>query len=154
MNLTHYEAYETHRKRNESDTLAFVVCISFNWVYLCAYVVSLFFCPFAAEQHPAPDFSRHTLIKPKIYHGREKRQISTTREEEVMYCTYNSFSRHLTPNVSVKLLLVFIKLIFMTMLELKSATFCFATQIFGAIFIGNSELNVARKLDRKSTKFA
>ncbi|KAG5877205.1 hypothetical protein JTB14_017707 [Gonioctena quinquepunctata] len=34
-----------------------------------------------AEQHPTSDFSRHTLVKPKIYHGREKRQISTTREE-------------------------------------------------------------------------
>lgn len=36
---------------------------------------------FSAELHPAPDFGRHTLIKPRIYHGREKRQISTTREE-------------------------------------------------------------------------
>ncbi|GJQ69047.1 hypothetical protein Trydic_g15703 [Trypoxylus dichotomus] len=34
-----------------------------------------------AEQHPSKDFNRHTLIKPRIYHGREKRQISTTREE-------------------------------------------------------------------------
>ncbi|KAJ8973102.1 hypothetical protein NQ317_008194 [Molorchus minor] len=32
------------------------------------------------EPHPAPDFSRHTLVKPKIYHGREKRQISSTKE--------------------------------------------------------------------------
>lgn len=35
-----------------------------------------------AEPHPAPDFSRHTLVKPRIYHGREKRQISTTKEED------------------------------------------------------------------------
>ncbi|KAK5644416.1 hypothetical protein RI129_005716 [Pyrocoelia pectoralis] len=35
-----------------------------------------------AELHPAPDFSRHTLVKPRIYHGREKRQISTTKEED------------------------------------------------------------------------
>lgn len=41
-----------------------------------------FFCIFAAELHPAAtDFGRHTLIKPRIYHGREKRQISTTKEE-------------------------------------------------------------------------
>ncbi|XP_022902452.2 disintegrin and metalloproteinase domain-containing protein 12 isoform X1 [Onthophagus taurus] len=35
----------------------------------------------STEQHPAPDFTRHTLIKPRIYHGREKRQISSTKEE-------------------------------------------------------------------------
>lgn len=40
---------------------------------------ALFFV--TAELHPATDFTRHTIIKPKIYHGREKRQISTTREE-------------------------------------------------------------------------
>ncbi|CAG9821991.1 unnamed protein product, partial [Phaedon cochleariae] len=34
-----------------------------------------------AQLHPVSDFSRHTLVKPKIYHGREKRQISTTKEE-------------------------------------------------------------------------
>ncbi|KAJ8917846.1 hypothetical protein NQ315_010759, partial [Exocentrus adspersus] len=33
------------------------------------------------ERHPAADFSRHTLVKPRIYHGREKRQISSTREK-------------------------------------------------------------------------
>lgn len=33
------------------------------------------------ELHPAADFTRHTLVKPKIYHGREKRQISTTKQE-------------------------------------------------------------------------
>ncbi|XP_057657242.1 uncharacterized protein LOC130894422 isoform X1 [Diorhabda carinulata] len=33
------------------------------------------------EQHPATEFSRHTLVKPKLYHGREKRQISSTKHE-------------------------------------------------------------------------
>ncbi|XP_050304497.1 disintegrin and metalloproteinase domain-containing protein 12-like [Anthonomus grandis grandis] len=33
------------------------------------------------QLHPASDFSRHTLVKPKIYHGREKRQITSTKEE-------------------------------------------------------------------------
>jgi hypothetical protein len=36
---------------------------------------------FPAERHPARDFSRHTLVKPRIYHGREKRQITTSKEE-------------------------------------------------------------------------
>lgn len=30
---------------------------------------------------PSIDFSRHVVIKPKIFHGREKRQISTTLED-------------------------------------------------------------------------
>ncbi|XP_044269325.1 disintegrin and metalloproteinase domain-containing protein 12 [Tribolium madens] len=37
------------------------------------------------EQHPARDFSRHTLVKPRIYHGREKRQISTSKDENGPY---------------------------------------------------------------------
>ncbi|XP_077287628.1 uncharacterized protein LOC143912233 isoform X2 [Arctopsyche grandis] len=35
--------------------------------------------------HPSVDFSRHTIIKPKIFHGREKRQISTTLEQEGLH---------------------------------------------------------------------
>lgn len=35
----------------------------------------------SGELHPVSDFSRHTLVKPKIYHGREKRQISETKKE-------------------------------------------------------------------------
>lgn len=31
--------------------------------------------------HPAPDFRTHTIIKPTYYHVRDKREISTTREE-------------------------------------------------------------------------
>ncbi|XP_074027845.1 disintegrin and metalloproteinase domain-containing protein meltrin isoform X1 [Leptinotarsa decemlineata] len=34
-----------------------------------------------ARKHPTSEFSRHSLVKPKIYHGREKRQIATTLEE-------------------------------------------------------------------------
>ncbi|KAI4491099.1 hypothetical protein M0802_010409 [Mischocyttarus mexicanus] len=29
---------------------------------------------------PSPEFSRHTIIKPRVYHGRTKRQISSTKE--------------------------------------------------------------------------
>lgn len=44
-----------------------------------------FFAFVTAEIHPAPDFSRHTLIKTRIYHGREKRQIQTTKEGVIRY---------------------------------------------------------------------
>ncbi|CAH0554467.1 unnamed protein product [Brassicogethes aeneus] len=34
------------------------------------------------EAHPATlDFSRYTLVKPRLHHGREKRQISSTKDE-------------------------------------------------------------------------
>lgn len=29
---------------------------------------------------PSPDFSRHTLVRPRVYHGRTRRQISSTKE--------------------------------------------------------------------------
>ncbi|XP_065167379.1 disintegrin and metalloproteinase domain-containing protein 12-like isoform X2 [Atheta coriaria] len=35
----------------------------------------------SAETQPATEFSKHAQLKPRIYHGREKRQIATTREE-------------------------------------------------------------------------
>nr|XP_003701399.1 PREDICTED: disintegrin and metalloproteinase domain-containing protein 12 [Megachile rotundata] len=36
------------------------------------------------ESHgPSPDFSRHTLVRPRIYHGRTKRQISSTKESDI-----------------------------------------------------------------------
>lgn len=36
------------------------------------------------ENHgPSPDFSRHTLVRPRIYHGRTRRQISSTKENDV-----------------------------------------------------------------------
>ncbi|XP_029040896.2 disintegrin and metalloproteinase domain-containing protein 19 [Osmia bicornis bicornis] len=36
------------------------------------------------ESHgPSPDFSRHTLIRPRVYHGRTKRQISSSKENDV-----------------------------------------------------------------------
>ncbi|XP_060528706.1 disintegrin and metalloproteinase domain-containing protein 12 [Cylas formicarius] len=40
------------------------------------------------EQHPAVDFNHHTLVKPKIYHGREKRQVSTTEEKGGAHANY------------------------------------------------------------------
>ncbi|XP_030753869.1 disintegrin and metalloproteinase domain-containing protein 12 [Sitophilus oryzae] len=38
--------------------------------------------------HPASDFSRFTLVKPKICHGREKRQISSTKQENGEHVDY------------------------------------------------------------------
>ncbi|XP_076759529.1 disintegrin and metalloproteinase domain-containing protein meltrin [Xylocopa sonorina] len=36
------------------------------------------------ESHgPSPDFSRHTLVRPRVYHARTRRQISTTKENDV-----------------------------------------------------------------------
>ncbi|CAK9824753.1 Disintegrin and metalloproteinase domain-containing protein 12 [Anthophora retusa] len=36
------------------------------------------------ESHgPSPDFSRHTLVRPRVYHGRSKRQISSTKENDI-----------------------------------------------------------------------
>ncbi|XP_043514274.1 uncharacterized protein LOC122530927, partial [Frieseomelitta varia] len=32
---------------------------------------------------PSPDFSRHTLVRPRVYHGRTRRQISSTKENDV-----------------------------------------------------------------------
>ena len=37
----------------------------------------------SARKRPAPEFSRHTVIAPHIYHGREKREITSTRDEDV-----------------------------------------------------------------------
>lgn len=39
---------------------------------------------------PSPDFSRHTLVRPRVYHGRTKRQISSTKEN----VSTNSRSSH------------------------------------------------------------
>ncbi|XP_043499071.1 uncharacterized protein LOC122522245 isoform X2 [Polistes fuscatus] len=35
------------------------------------------------SQGPSPEFSRHTIIKPRVYHGRTKRQISSTKENDI-----------------------------------------------------------------------
>ncbi|KAL1488462.1 hypothetical protein ABEB36_014933 [Hypothenemus hampei] len=53
-------------------------------------LVNLFvnFLFFSDQLHPASDFSRHTLIKPKIFHGREKRQISDTKNENGQHVNY------------------------------------------------------------------
>nr|XP_012222956.1 PREDICTED: uncharacterized protein LOC105672528 isoform X2 [Linepithema humile] len=32
---------------------------------------------------PSADFSRHTLVRPRVYHGRTKRQISSTKENDI-----------------------------------------------------------------------
>nr|CAD7404958.1 unnamed protein product [Timema cristinae] len=37
--------------------------------------------PRRSRGESAPEFSRHTLVKPRMYHGREKREISTTQEQ-------------------------------------------------------------------------
>ncbi|XP_066587165.1 disintegrin and metalloproteinase domain-containing protein 19 isoform X2 [Prorops nasuta] len=45
---------------------------------LLAFVTTAF-----TSQGASADFSRHSLVRPRIYHGRTKRQISSTRENEV-----------------------------------------------------------------------
>ncbi|KAF2884513.1 hypothetical protein ILUMI_21658 [Ignelater luminosus] len=45
-----------------------------------------------AELYPAPDFSRYTLIKPRLYHGREKREISTTKSDDDTYVHHLSIN--------------------------------------------------------------
>ncbi|XP_017889804.1 disintegrin and metalloproteinase domain-containing protein 19 [Ceratina calcarata] len=32
---------------------------------------------------PSPDFSKHTLVRPRVYHARSKRQISSTKENDL-----------------------------------------------------------------------
>ncbi|KAE8750896.1 hypothetical protein FOCC_FOCC002324 [Frankliniella occidentalis] len=44
-------------------------------------LMTLFFWLLTGSAHPAPDFRTHTIIKPTYYHVRDKREISTTREE-------------------------------------------------------------------------
>ncbi|KAG8328342.1 hypothetical protein J6590_001002 [Homalodisca vitripennis] len=36
----------------------------------------------AAGLTPAPEFSRQAVTKPRVYHGREKRHITSTRADE------------------------------------------------------------------------
>ncbi|XP_029172286.1 uncharacterized protein LOC114941461 [Nylanderia fulva] len=38
---------------------------------------------YADSQGPSPDFSRHILVRPRVYHGRTKRQISSTKENDI-----------------------------------------------------------------------
>ncbi|XP_076233751.1 disintegrin and metalloproteinase domain-containing protein meltrin [Calliopsis andreniformis] len=35
------------------------------------------------SQGPSPDFGRHTVVRPRVYHGRTKRQISSTKESDI-----------------------------------------------------------------------
>ncbi|KYM88910.1 hypothetical protein ALC53_02676 [Atta colombica] len=46
--------------------------------YLLA-AIELFLTP-TQSFGPSSDFSRHTLVRPRVYHGRTKRQISSTKE--------------------------------------------------------------------------
>nr|CAD7443280.1 unnamed protein product [Timema bartmani] len=43
----------------------------------------------------ASEFSRHTLVKVRMYHGREKREISTTQEQLYTTGAYHSYRREL-----------------------------------------------------------
>ncbi|XP_054006349.1 uncharacterized protein LOC128891135 isoform X1 [Hylaeus anthracinus] len=38
---------------------------------------------YTESQGPSPDFSRHALVRPRVYHGRTKRQISSTKENDI-----------------------------------------------------------------------
>ncbi|XP_014487434.1 PREDICTED: disintegrin and metalloproteinase domain-containing protein 12 isoform X2 [Dinoponera quadriceps] len=37
----------------------------------------------AERQGPSSDFSRHSRVRPRVYHGRTKRQISSTKENDI-----------------------------------------------------------------------
>ncbi|XP_032680075.1 uncharacterized protein LOC116848283 [Odontomachus brunneus] len=37
----------------------------------------------AESQGPSSDFSRHSRVRPRVYHGRTKRQISSTKENDI-----------------------------------------------------------------------
>lgn len=59
----------------------YVAIKTFEWQFL-------FISLFAGSHQPSPEFRRHTIVKPRFYHGREKREISTTRLEVRFYtCT-------------------------------------------------------------------
>ncbi|CAG9763797.1 unnamed protein product [Ceutorhynchus assimilis] len=68
-------------------------------LFVCLVLILLLTLPGVCEEntlkkqrieqlHPVSDFSRHTLVKPKIYHGREKRRISDTKEKEGKHVDY------------------------------------------------------------------
>ncbi|KAG7189977.1 hypothetical protein KM043_006137 [Ampulex compressa] len=38
---------------------------------------------YTESQGPSPDFAKHTLVRPRIYQGRSKRQISSTKENDI-----------------------------------------------------------------------
>ncbi|KYN39502.1 hypothetical protein ALC56_05995, partial [Trachymyrmex septentrionalis] len=41
---------------------------------------------------PSSDFSRHTLVRPRVYHGRTKRQISSTKENVIFVRLHTVFA--------------------------------------------------------------
>nr|XP_050862590.1 uncharacterized protein LOC127069525 [Vespula vulgaris] len=52
-------------------------------VLLLLILLTIVVAAYTESQGPSPEFSRHTLIKPQVYHGRSKRQISTTNENDI-----------------------------------------------------------------------
>ncbi|XP_044726818.1 disintegrin and metalloproteinase domain-containing protein 12-like [Chrysoperla carnea] len=64
------------------NNLQFVVCyvLLVNFSVCVQDYVS--FNKIVTENNLTPEFAKYTLVKPKIYHGREKREISTTKEDD------------------------------------------------------------------------
>uniref|UniRef100_A0A1B6KWF3 Peptidase M12B domain-containing protein n=1 Tax=Graphocephala atropunctata TaxID=36148 RepID=A0A1B6KWF3_9HEMI len=61
--------------------------VSLQWVCAIIWMTSGFqtesvFTGKPGLQGVAPDFSRHEVFRPRIYHGREKRQIASTRADQ------------------------------------------------------------------------
>ncbi|KAK2583790.1 hypothetical protein KPH14_009691 [Odynerus spinipes] len=52
-------------------------------VLLLLILLTIVVATYAENQGPSPEFSRHTLVKPQVYHGRSKRQITTTKENDI-----------------------------------------------------------------------
>ncbi|XP_076651130.1 disintegrin and metalloproteinase domain-containing protein meltrin [Halictus rubicundus] len=58
--------------------------VTVQWkLVLVLLVVVVLSDVYAEVQGPSADFSRHTLIRPRIYHARTKRQISSTKENDI-----------------------------------------------------------------------
>ncbi|XP_033341599.2 disintegrin and metalloproteinase domain-containing protein meltrin [Megalopta genalis] len=57
--------------------------VTVQWkLVLFLLVVAVLSDVYAEGQGPSADFSRHTLVRPQVYHGRTKREISTTKEND------------------------------------------------------------------------
>ena len=52
-------------------------------VLILVLVVAILPDVYTESHGPSPDFSRHALVRPRIYHGRTRRQISSTKENDI-----------------------------------------------------------------------
>ncbi|XP_076677888.1 disintegrin and metalloproteinase domain-containing protein meltrin [Andrena cerasifolii] len=52
-------------------------------VLILVLVVAILPDVYTESHGPSPDFSRHALVRPRVYHGRTRRQISSTKENDI-----------------------------------------------------------------------